>query len=294
MNNKSKYSTKKNKGKSSEREPDEAYNSEEDYAESSEDSASAIDSFDESGYDEEYSNKSGSNSSNSSDGLSDYNTISDDEFGDDDSNAPDSASEYEEYDDQEGGEEEEHDDSEEDDETGDEDDVDEEDVDEEEIEGDDGVDGEDGDEDANFGGESKTCYLKKVDRDIIVLDEDDSTKYGKLEYKKIPDDKRISDPVMTYYEMTRVIGVRAQQFNFGAKILLQDVPNIHPAKKAYLELLAGMTPYIIRRHFPGKRYEEWRIDELEIIHEITDEFFVPKNFDPESFIRQNKKSKSKK
>ena len=127
--------------------------------------------------------------------------------------------------------------------------------------------------------ESKHCHLKNLDKDILVLDEDDSNMYGKMEYKHIPNNERISDPIMTYYEMVRIIGTRSQQFNFGAEPLVKGIEDLPPPKMAYIELISKMTPYIIRRHLPGKKYEEWAIDELDIIHTITDNYFVPENFD---------------
>lgn len=148
--------------------------------------------------------------------------------------------------------------------------------------------------DGDYVVESKTCHLKNLNKDFIVLDEDDSNMYGKLEYKKISDENRESDNIMTYYEMVRIIGVRAQQFNLGAEPLVKGINELHPAKMAYVELIAKMTPFIIRRHLPGKKYEEWRVDELEIIHEIDDSFFVPEKFDWEALtkhIQGNNKSK---
>ena len=138
----------------------------------------------------------------------------------------------------------------------------------------------------DYVGESKVCYMKNLDKEFMVLDEDDSNMYGKMEYKKILNDNRISDPIMTYYEIVRIIGTRAQQFNFGAAPLIKGIDHLHPAKMAYTELMTKMTPFIIRRHLPGKKYEEWRIDELEIIHEISDSFFVPENLDWNSLMKQ--------
>lgn len=129
--------------------------------------------------------------------------------------------------------------------------------------------------------ESKACHYKNLDVDII-LDEDDSNTYIKIQPMRIPDDERETGNIMTYYEMTRVIGTRAQQFNFSAPPLLEGIEGLHPAKMAYLELLRGMTPYIIRRHLPGKKYEDWKVSELVLIHEIKDNYFVPENFTFES------------
>ena len=146
------------------------------------------------------------------------------------------------------------------------------------------------DADEEYTGESKTCHLKDLNKDFIVLDEDDSNMYGRMEYKKIPNEERISDPIMTYYEMVRVIGTRAQQFNYGAEPMVEGLEGLHPAKMAYIELISKMTPFIIKRRLPGKRYEEWRIDELEIIHKITDDFFIPGKFDLFNPTTSGKKS----
>jgi len=153
----------------------------------------------------------------------------------------------------------------------------------EEIEGE-GMEGEEGEE--GYTAEAKTCHMKNLNKDFLVLDEDDSNMYGKMEYKRIADEDRESDAVMTYYEMVRIIGTRAQQFNFGAEPLVKGLDGLHPAKMAYLELISKMTPYIIRRHLPGKRYEEWKVEELEINHEIKDDFFVPEKFDWDALMKQ--------
>ncbi len=167
---------------------------------------------------------------------------------------------------------------------------------------DDGIDEGDADEDNNIDNEddesgfvvdSKQCHLKNLDKDFIVLDEDDSNMYGKMEYKKISDSERISDPVMTYYEMVRIIGTRSQQFNFGSEPLIDNVAELSPPQMAYVELIAKMTPFIIRRHLPGKKYEDWRIDELEIIHKISDSFFVPDRFDWQYLMSQINKNDNK-
>ncbi len=144
------------------------------------------------------------------------------------------------------------------------------------------VDGEEG------AAPTKVCHIKNLNKEII-MDEDDSAQYAKLEYVRIPDDERITDPILSYYELVKVLGTRAQQFNFGAKPLVNGVDGLHPAKMAYVELIAKMTPFIIRRHLPGKRYEEWRIDELEQIHQVDDDFFVPENLDLSKFLKKKQK-----
>jgi len=132
---------------------------------------------------------------------------------------------------------------------------------------------------------TKVCHVKNLNKEIIA-DGDDSSQYAKLDYVRIADSERITDPILSYYELVRVLGTRAQQFNFGAEPLVNGVTGMHPAKIAYVELIAKMTPFIIRRHLPGKKYEEWKIDELEQIHQVDDDFFVPENLDLSKFSKK--------
>lgn len=155
-----------------------------------------------------------------------------------------------------------------------------------EAEGEAGEEGEDG----AYTGEAKVCHMKNLDKDFIVLDEDDSSMYGKMEYKKVAKEDRQSDAIMTYYEMVRVIGTRAQQFNFEAPPLVTGIDNLPAAQMAYIELITKQTPYIIRRYLPGKTYEEFEIAELELIHEISDDFFVPEKFNWDKLMEHVQKS----
>jgi DNA-directed RNA polymerase subunit K/omega len=267
-----KSSDKKDVGKKK-RDRDEDRNSEEDYAPSSAseyESASEIDSS-ESSYE----------SSNSQD-------ESDDSQEEEEDSAVQSGGESDEAFDEESEESEE--------ESGEEDEDDDEEVDEEEDGevGEEECDEDDGEKECNAG-ESKACYLKNIDKEVITVDSDDSNMYGKMPYKRINDEDRISDPFMTYYEFVKAIGTRARQFEFRSPPLVKNIDHLPPVKMAYVELMTRLTPFIIRRYLPGKKYEEWRIDELEIIHEISDDFFVPEKMDWNALMKQaanlNKKMK---
>jgi len=123
--------------------------------------------------------------------------------------------------------------------------------------------------------ETHICAYRGLENDLFILGEEDGGYYGRMEYTRVPDDERISEPVMTYYEMVRIIGTRAQQFNYGAKPLVDGVEHLTAPQQAYLELINHMTPFIIRRYLPGKRYEEWHVRELKLVHKINDPFFMP-------------------
>lgn len=277
---------KNNKSKNSGYTSDEPYNSEEDYASQS-DSASEIETYSSGGSESESdSAESGesddsyeSGESEESDAGSDAGSDAELESGSEMSGGESDEDEESEYD--ETDEDEEYDDTDEDeveDEAGDE-------------------DGEEADVDAEEDGmptkakDTRACYLKDIDKDIIAGSHDDSMSYGKMQYKRIDDDDRITDSTMTYYELVRCIGTRAQQFNRGAPPLIKGIDHLHSAKKAYVEITMGMTPFIIRRHLPGKKYEEWKLMELQIIHEITDDFFVPGDIDWDNLIENTDKIK---
>lgn len=101
----------------------------------------------------------------------------------------------------------------------------------------------------------------------------------------VPASQRQTKNTMTRYEMVRILGVRSQQFAQGAPPLIDGVQGLTPSRMAYLELLARKTPFIIRRPLPHKKYELWRVDELELHHVVEDPFFVPENFDREAFLK---------
>ena len=73
-------------------------------------------------------------------------------------------------------------------------------------------------------------------------------------------------PIMSKFEKARIIGVRAQQIADGAvptvKVPDKMVSTIEIAK---LELKERRLPLIIRRILTKNKYEDWRIDEFELI-----------------------------
>lgn len=72
-------------------------------------------------------------------------------------------------------------------------------------------------------------------------------------------------PIMTKYERTRIIGVRATQIAFGSPPLV-NVSNLKtPIEKAEKELQERKLPIIIRRKLPNGVYEDWRVEDFEII-----------------------------
>jgi len=78
--------------------------------------------------------------------------------------------------------------------------------------------------------------------------------------------QNISKPIMSKYERTKIIGIRAEEIARGAQPLIEVSPGITQAEKiAEEELNQRKTPFILRRLINDK-YEYWRIEDLEFIH----------------------------
>jgi len=86
----------------------------------------------------------------------------------------------------------------------------------------------------------------------------------------VPKEERITRPILTKYEMIRILATRTAQLIKGAPMTV----NIHsslleeymekPILIAKLELKNKVMPYKVRRPLPNGKYEEWACSELEI------------------------------
>ena len=84
--------------------------------------------------------------------------------------------------------------------------------------------------------------------------------------QRVPDDERISLPILSKYEMVNIIATRAKQISLGAKVLLKNPGKLQAKELAELELKNKMTPLKIKRNLPNGRYEIWKISELKNIN----------------------------
>lgn len=126
------------------------------------------------------------------------------------------------------------------------------------------------------------CSSKKASKDATILqyNNDDNHLYGDIKWVLLEGNDRITEKYLYLYEMARVLGERTQQLIRNAPPLIEldeTTENLEPPKIAYLELMHKKIPFIIRRYLPGKKYEHWSLDELEITHDITEEYFVDPN-----------------
>ncbi len=70
-------------------------------------------------------------------------------------------------------------------------------------------------------------------------------------------------PYLTKYEMTRIIGFRANQLSQGAQPFINVPDHVSDVREiARLELAAGRLPFILKRPLPDGTYEYWRLQDL--------------------------------
>jgi len=73
-------------------------------------------------------------------------------------------------------------------------------------------------------------------------------------------------PIMSKYEMTRIIGQRAKQLDSGAKSFVKVPLNVIDGYTiAMIELEQKKIPFIIKRPIPNGGVEYWNINDLELL-----------------------------
>jgi DNA-directed RNA polymerase subunit K/omega len=97
--------------------------------------------------------------------------------------------------------------------------------------------------------------------DIEVFDEDADEE----DLPSVPNAIRITRNVLTKYERTCVIGQVANMINEGKTYDYDTKGEMEPTRIAAMLLKAGVLKLIIRRRFPNKTHEDWRLSELRIL-----------------------------
>jgi DNA-directed RNA polymerase I, II, and III subunit RPABC2 len=84
--------------------------------------------------------------------------------------------------------------------------------------------------------------------------------------KNIMDEYHTTVPILTKYEYTRILGVRASQIEHGAPLFI-DVPEtlIDSYLIAKDELYQKKLPFILKRPLPNGTIEYWKLEDLEIL-----------------------------
>ncbi len=80
------------------------------------------------------------------------------------------------------------------------------------------------------------------------------------------DDNHKSQPFLTQYEKTRILGFRANQLAQGARPLVRVEPHVKTTLEiARLELAQRRLPFIVKRPMPDGTFEYWRLSDLLIL-----------------------------
>jgi len=97
---------------------------------------------------------------------------------------------------------------------------------------------------------------EKIDKDITQLPE----LRNKIAFIEIvPPDERVTSDIMTLYEVTEAIGLRAKQIEQGAPVLTNVEGITDPIEQAEAEMFAGKSPLVIERRLYGNKVEYWYI-----------------------------------
>jgi len=143
------------------------------------------------------------------------------------------------------------------------------------LDDDDDNDNDDDDDDMN------ELYLQKFDNELrenyIVENHAESKVHNYEEVKAlsrvvrdgrgiIVDPLHKTNPILTKYEMTRVLGQRAKQLDSGAKAFVKVPLNVIDGYFiAMIELEQKKIPFIIKRPLPNGGVEYWNVSDLEIL-----------------------------
>lgn len=88
-------------------------------------------------------------------------------------------------------------------------------------------------------------------------------------YERLQTRKKETSPLMNRFEVTKLIGIRAQQLACGMQPCVSFDPDITNTEFiAIQELLQKKMPLIVRRYLPNGVYEDWRVNELIIPESI--------------------------
>jgi DNA-directed RNA polymerase subunit K/omega len=142
-------------------------------------------------------------------------------------------------------------------------------------------DDEDDEDDEDYE-EDDDLYIKKFDEDMkknFILEQHPEcinhnyneilalTRINRDSNGNIIDELHKTISILTKYEKSKIIGIRAKQINNGAKIFIPNVSNeiIDGFLIAQLELEQKRLPFILRRPLPNGASEYWCLRDLEIL-----------------------------
>ena len=120
-----------------------------------------------------------------------------------------------------------------------------------------------------FDSEQKQNYILDQHPECEIHNYNEIYNLSKVQRNKdniIIDNLHKTIPILTKYEKTRILGLRAKQINSGAKPLVKlNTTLIDGYLIALKELEEKKIPVIIRRPIPNGSSEYWHLQDLEII-----------------------------
>lgn len=117
-----------------------------------------------------------------------------------------------------------------------------------------------------------TCHMREVRADLIPGDLSTLVVPEKVVLKA----DRITRPVLHFYEMVVILGERIRIIEMGGEPLIDNIGSLTIPQIAYMELMAGMTPFKVKRYLPQGKVEIWDLDELKIVFNVEDPYYNPR------------------
>ncbi len=117
---------------------------------------------------------------------------------------------------------------------------------------------------------NKDEYIMEAHPELVPINFQELKSCANIIYNEkghIVDPLHKSAPILTKYEFTRLVGMRAKQINDGAKPFIDVDPSVIDGYAIALdEIKQKKFPCYIRRPKPNGKTEYWKLSDLEIIH----------------------------
>lgn len=133
-------------------------------------------------------------------------------------------------------------------------------------------DGDDFDEDYEYFDVEELTDDEQQLNDVEILNEledkyetEEIDEYGggddKIKIRKIKDNYRQTNNILTKYEKARVLGIRSLQLSLNFKPMIKtDISDTYEIAK--IELKNKIIPLKIKRYINKYEYEEWNVNDL--------------------------------
>jgi len=82
-------------------------------------------------------------------------------------------------------------------------------------------------------------------------------------YKNYDVSKNVTDPILTKYEYTKILGMRAQQIANNSEPLIEVTKDLdNPISIAKEEIRQRKSPIILKRKIGEEQFEYWKLEDL--------------------------------